>query len=135
MKYLSTRGQSPALGFSDILLGGLAPDGGLYMPAVYPHFGATELAALRGMNYRELAFAIFSRLADDIPAADLKVLLDKTYTAEVYGHGAREERKRIERHKHPRNIRVYWKVFPDCCFVIQLCYTYPEMPAGRTKCG
>jgi threonine synthase len=87
MKYLSTRGQSPALGFSDILLGGLAPDGGLYMPAVYPHFGATELAALRGMNYRELAFAIFSRLADDIPAADLKVLLDKTYTAEVYGHG------------------------------------------------
>jgi len=87
MKYLSTRGQSPALGFSDILLGGLAPDGGLYMPEAYPRFSVTELAALRGMNYRELAFAIFVRLADDIPAADLKTLIDQTYTAEVYGHG------------------------------------------------
>ncbi len=89
MKYISTRGQSPAQGFTDILLGGLAPDGGLYMPETYPHFGESDLAAMRGMNYRELAFAILSRFVDDIPAADLKALIDKTYTAQTY-HFVRE---------------------------------------------
>jgi threonine synthase len=87
MKYVSTRGQSPALSFSEILLGGLAPDGGLYLPESYPHFSAADLAAMRNMDYRQLAFAILSRLADDIPAADLKVLVDKTYTVEAYSHG------------------------------------------------
>ena len=76
MKYVSTRGQSPALSFSEILLGGLAPDGGLYLPESYPHFSAADLAARRNMDYRQLAFAILSRLADDIPAADLKTLVD-----------------------------------------------------------
>ena len=89
MKYISTRGQSPAQGFTDILLGGLAPDGGLYMPETYPHFGEADLAAMRGMNYRELAYAIISRFVDDIPAADLKALIDKTYTAQTY-HYVRE---------------------------------------------
>ena len=87
MKYISTRGNAPALRFFEILLGGLAPDGGLYMPEAYPHFSADDLAAMRGMDYRQLAYAIFSRLADDIPAADLKALIDRTYTAEAYGHG------------------------------------------------
>jgi len=87
MKYLSTRGQSPALRFSEILLGGLAPDGGLYMPEVYPQFTLAELEFMRGMDYRQLAFEIFSRLADDIDPDDLKALIDRTYTAEVYGHG------------------------------------------------
>ncbi len=89
MKYISTRGQSPAQGFTDILLGGLAPDGGLYLPETYPHFSEADLAAMRGMNYRELAFAIISRFVDDIPAADLKALIDKTYTAQTY-HFVRE---------------------------------------------
>ncbi|HQN64487.1 MAG TPA: threonine synthase [Methylophilus sp.] len=84
MKYISTRGQSPALPFCDILLGGLAPDGGLYMPEKYPHFSDADLAQMRGMNYRDLAFAILSRLIDDIPAVDLKAIIDKTYRAEVY---------------------------------------------------
>ncbi len=84
MKYISTRGQSPALPFCDILLGGLAPDGGLYLPEQYPQFSDTDLTAMRGMDYRDLAFAILSRLIDDIPAADLKAIIDKTYTAEVY---------------------------------------------------
>lgn len=84
MKYISTRGQSPALKFSEILLGGLAPDGGLYLPETYPQFTDADLTAMRGMNYRDLAFAILSRLVDDIPAADLKAIIDKTYTAEVY---------------------------------------------------
>lgn len=86
MKYISTRGQSPALTFSEILLGGLAPDGGLYLPEQYPQFSDADLNAMRGMNYRELAFAILSRLVDDsdIPHVDLKAIIDKTYTAEVY---------------------------------------------------
>jgi len=86
MKYVSTRGQSPALSFSQILLGGLAPDGGLYLPETYPQFSDADLDAMRGMNYRELAFTILSRLADDIPAADLRTIVDKTYTAELYKH-------------------------------------------------
>jgi threonine synthase len=85
MKYISTRGQSPALSFSEILLGGLAPDGGLYLPETYPQFTDTYLSAMRGMNYRDLAFAILSRLIDDIPAADLKAIINKTYRADVYG--------------------------------------------------
>lgn len=85
MKYISTRGQSPALSFSQILLGGLAPDGGLYLPESYPQFSADDLTAMRGMGYADLAFSILSRLIDDIPAADLKAIIDKTYRADVYG--------------------------------------------------
>lgn len=84
MKYQSTRGNAPVLTFTQILLGGLASDGGLYVPEAYPRFSADELAAMRGMNYRELAFAVLSRLIDDIPAADLHALIGRTYTAEVY---------------------------------------------------
>ncbi len=87
MKYISTRGNAPALAFSEILLGGLAPDGGLYMPEAYPRFTAQDLDAMRAMDYRQLAFAILSRLVDDIPQADLKALVDKTYTTEAYSHG------------------------------------------------
>jgi len=86
MKYISTRGNSPAQSFSQILLGGLAPDGGLYLPEVYPKLSAADLAAMRGMNYRELAFAVLSRFADDTPADDLRAIIDKTYTPEVYCH-------------------------------------------------
>ncbi len=90
MRYLSTRGNAPALTFSQILLGGLAPDGGLYLPETYPQFDAADLTAMRGMDYRQLAFAILSRLADDIPADDLKALIDKTYTTEAYCHGRKD---------------------------------------------
>jgi threonine synthase len=84
MRYISTRGDSPALTFTEILLGGLAPDGGLYLPETYPQFSTGELETMRGMNYRELAFAVLSRFADDIPAEDLRAIIDKTYTPEVY---------------------------------------------------
>ena len=87
MKYLSTRGQAPTQSFLEILLGGLAPDGGLYLPETYPHFAADDLSSMRGMDYRQLAFTILSRLADDIPAVDLKALIDKTYTPSTYSHG------------------------------------------------
>ncbi|MGB0845242.1 MAG: threonine synthase [Thiolinea sp.] len=86
MKYISTRGQSPAQSFSEILLGGLAPDGGLYLPESYPQFNADSLNQMRQMNYRDLAFTILEQLATDIPAADLRAIVDKTYTAEVFCH-------------------------------------------------
>ncbi|MBZ0067743.1 MAG: threonine synthase [Thiobacillus sp.] len=84
MKYQSTRGNAPIQSFTQILLGGLASDGGLYVPDSYPKLSTADLEAMRGMNYRELAFAVLSRLIDDIPHDDLRKLIDKTYTADVY---------------------------------------------------
>ena len=84
MRYISTRGGGTPQTFTQILLEGLAPDGGLYLPESYPQVSAAELQAMRNMNYRELAFAVLSKFADDIPVADLKALIDKTYTADVY---------------------------------------------------
>lgn len=85
MKYISTRGNSPALSFSEILLGGLAPDGGLYMPESYPQFSDMALTVMRGMNYRDIAFAVLSRFIDDIPPDDLRAIVNKTYTSETFG--------------------------------------------------
>ncbi|MGD9788983.1 MAG: threonine synthase [Sulfuricellaceae bacterium] len=84
MKYLSTRGGMPPKSFTEILLGGLAPDGGLTIAESYPQISKEELAAWRKLNYRDLAFEVIRRFADDIPAADLKAILDKTYTAEAF---------------------------------------------------
>jgi len=86
MKFISTRGQSPALSFSEILLGGLAPDGGLYLPETYPQFTDSDLSKMRGLSYADLAFTILSRLIDDIPQADLKAIIDKTYRADVFSY-------------------------------------------------
>ena len=89
MNYLSTRGDATPRKFCDILLEGLAPDGGLYLPDHYPRIDAARLAELRrvhaGQGYAALAFEILSLYIDDIPAADLKTICDKTYTAEVFG--------------------------------------------------
>ena len=93
MKYLSTRatsnGKADRKQFCDILLEGLAPDGGLYLPEHYPQIDAAALAKLRStlttQGYAGLAFEILSLYIDDIPAADLKALCDKTYTEAVYG--------------------------------------------------
>ncbi len=87
MKYISTRGCAPPKEFSEILLGGLAPDGGLYLPETYPHVSLDELAAWRKFSYADLAFAVLSKFATDIPAADLKSIVSKTYTAAVYSNG------------------------------------------------
>jgi threonine synthase len=85
VKYISTRGDLTQRGFSDILLEGLAPDGGLYLPTHYPKVDAATLSAWRGLPYHELAFEILSLYIDDIPAADLKALSAKTYTADTFG--------------------------------------------------
>lgn len=87
MQYLSTRGNAPQQGFSDILLGGLMADGGLSLPAEYPQVSDAELTAMRSMSYAELAFTILSKFATDIPAEDLRALTAKTYTSAVYSNG------------------------------------------------
>jgi threonine synthase len=87
MKYISTRGNAPAMTFTEILLGGLAPDGGLYLPEQYPQVTRSELDAWRKLSYADLAFAVLSKFATDIPAADLKAIINKTYTATVYSNG------------------------------------------------
>ena len=91
MNYLSTRGHPDRKRFCEILLEGLAPDGGLYLPEHYPQVDDAMLTRLRKayheQGYAELAFQILSLYIDDIPAADLKALCAKTYTAEVFGTG------------------------------------------------
>ena len=92
MLYLSTRGHTDRKRFCDILLEGLAPDGGLYLPEHYPQIDDARLTQLREVyaqqGYAALAFEILSLYIDDIPAADLKQLCAKTYTREVYGTAA-----------------------------------------------
>ena len=97
MRYISTRAASnetqDGKRFCEILLEGLAPDGGLYLPETYPQITAERLEALRAVYFKDgldggyaaLAFEILSLYIDDIPAADLKAICDKTYTQEVFG--------------------------------------------------
>jgi len=103
MQYLSTRGHPDRRRFCEILLEGLAPDGGLYLPEQYPTVTADTLARWRGVfnggapgGYAALAFEVLSLYIDDIPSADLKALCDKTYTEAVYGTAAIVPLKRLE---------------------------------------
>jgi len=85
MRYVSTRGGMAAKSFSEVLLEGLAPDGGLVVPEAYPLFSRAELAALRPLGYVPLAFAIMRRFIDDIAEKDLERMLAHVYRAEVFG--------------------------------------------------
>ena len=86
MKYVSTRGGMAPSRFTEVLLEGLAPDGGLTVPqSGYPRLSAADLDALRPLPYADLAYAILSRFIDDIAATDLKALIDRTYTAVNFG--------------------------------------------------
>jgi threonine synthase len=92
MNYLSTRasrpsgtGSVPLKRFCEILLEGLAPDGGLYLPESYPHVSAQQLEAWRQLPYADLAFEILSLYIDDIPAPDLRDICRATYTEAVFG--------------------------------------------------
>jgi threonine synthase len=89
MRYLSTRGHADRKRFCEILLEGLAPDGGLYLPEAYPQISAAELARLRQVHntqgYAALAYEVLSLYIDDIPATDLRALCDKTYTEASFG--------------------------------------------------
>ncbi|GAB4039966.1 MAG: threonine synthase [Rubrivivax sp.] len=96
MRYVSTRGDATERGFSEILLEGLAPDGGLYLPTRYPQVDAATLSRWRGLRYADLAFEVLSLYIDDIPAADLKALVDRTYTQAVFGTEAIVPLRRLE---------------------------------------
>ena len=85
MENISTRGGCAPRPFSDTLLGGLAPDGGLFLPESYPRLPLEALERWRGLSYPELAFEVIRLFVTDIPEADLRALVRRTYTAEVFG--------------------------------------------------
>ncbi|MDX1606773.1 MAG: threonine synthase, partial [Candidatus Competibacterales bacterium] len=88
MDYLSTRGGMAPQPFSEILIGGLAPDGGLVVPQHYPALSAAERAAWRGHDYRRLAVEVIGRFATDLDPQVLETLIARTYTAERFGSEA-----------------------------------------------
>jgi len=96
LKYVSTRGDRTERSFCDILLEGLAPDGGLYLPVRYPTVDKSTLARWRDLGYADLAYEILSLYIDDIPATDLRALVAKTYTREVFGSDAIVPLRRLE---------------------------------------
>ena len=85
MKYVSTRGHSASQSFTDILLEGLAPDGGLMVPEQWPRITRPKLDAMRDLPYPRLAFEILRFFADDFPGGELKGIVERTYTPEIFG--------------------------------------------------
>ncbi len=82
MRYISTRGRAPELTFDDVLLTGLARDGGLYVPESWPHFDADQLRAMRDHSYDDLAFEVMKPfVGGTIPDDDLKTIIRSAYIA------------------------------------------------------
>lgn len=81
MQYISTRGASPALSFEDVMLSGLAPDGGLYMPESWPEIGADEMTALATRTYPEAALQVLKRFTGAMPLADLYTAIQAAYAS------------------------------------------------------
>lgn len=80
MKYISTRGQAPELDFEEVLLAGLARDGGLYVPKVWPQFSHSEIAEMRGCTYSEVAFQVMAPfVGSSIERDEFKALIDEAY--------------------------------------------------------
>ncbi|WP_185231469.1 threonine synthase [Teredinibacter franksiae] len=91
MKYISTRGEAPSLSFEEVVLTGLASDGGLFVPETIPQFSQEEIASWAGLNYKELALKIITPFVDgEIPEADLKRLIDTSYSTSS-GKGFRHD--------------------------------------------
>jgi threonine synthase len=85
MKYVSTRGHAASQSFTDILLEGLMPDGGLAVPEQWPRITRPKLDAMRDLPYPRLAFEILRFFADDFPGGELKAIVERTYTPHVFG--------------------------------------------------
>ncbi len=82
MKYVSTRGDAPVLGFDDVLLAGLATDGGLYVPESWPTLAAADLKRMKGMRYEESAFKIMRPfIGETIPDEDLFHIIETAYAS------------------------------------------------------
>jgi len=86
VKYISTRGATDRKTFGEVLLMGLAPDGGLMLPEHYPQINRATLDKWRGLAYADLAFEIMRLFATDIPEGDLRAIISRTYTAEAFGN-------------------------------------------------
>jgi threonine synthase len=87
MRYVSTRGQSPAVGFVDAVLGGLAPDGGLYVPEAWPTFSQAEIAAFADLSYAEVAARVIGAFAGDEIAPDVLLQMCREAYA-TFSHAA-----------------------------------------------
>ncbi|WP_119389950.1 threonine synthase [Taklimakanibacter lacteus] len=95
MRYVSTRGEAPELDFEDVLLTGLARDGGLYVPAQWPRFSTAELVALSGKPYADLAFAVMAKFTGEaVPHDDLKAMISDAYAS--FGHKAVTPLKQLD---------------------------------------
>ena len=80
MRYVSTRGQAPTLGFCDVILTGLARDGGLYVPETWPQLSFDDIAAFANRSYQDVAFEVMSRfVGGEIDASDLRAMIDGAY--------------------------------------------------------
>jgi threonine synthase len=87
MRYVSTRGQAPALSFEEAMLSGLARDGGLYVPESVPQLGASDVAALAGLTYQEAAFRVMRPFIGDCFAEpEFRAVIDRAYAG--FAHGA-----------------------------------------------
>ncbi|MEP6607938.1 MAG: threonine synthase [Burkholderiaceae bacterium] len=86
MRYVSTRGRAPEQRFSEVVLSGLASDGGLYVPAAYPQVSASELDSWRSLSYAQLASVVLQRFVDDIAADELDQLTRSIYAAEIFSN-------------------------------------------------
>ncbi|MCG8508883.1 MAG: threonine synthase [Rhodospirillales bacterium] len=87
MRYISTRGHAPVLPFDDVLLAGLARDGGLYLPEVWPRFSRADIRALRGLSYAELAFRVIRPyVGGTVSDTDLERIIEDAYAA--FDHSA-----------------------------------------------
>ena len=88
MKYVSTRGAAPVLDFEDTMLTGLARDGGLYVPERVPTLDPTEIAALAGLPYEEVAFRVMRPfIGDSFGEAEFRDIIDRAYAS--FSHPAR----------------------------------------------
>jgi threonine synthase len=95
MRYISTRGAAPDLGFGEVLLTGLARDGGLYIPESWPRFSAEAIEGLAGLSYSQLAHRIVRPFVGDaISEAELAALLEKAYAG--FGHRAVAPLKQLD---------------------------------------
>lgn len=86
MNYVSTRGGTPPQSFSEVLLGGLAPDGGLYVPESFPRLTRRQLGQMRGWSYQKIALHVLALyVGDDIEFADLEVIINEAYRPRLFG--------------------------------------------------
>lgn len=99
MRYVSTRGQSASIGFLDAVLAGLAPDGGLYVPAEWPSFTPKEIAGFAGRPYAQVAAAVVGKfVGDDIPPDDLAQMCEDAYA--TFAHTAVTPIKQLTPNRH-----------------------------------